>query len=511
MFRLTGKVAYIDQAIRMIDLFVTAENALIGAGATPRVAGDSYLQVGTYLSDLSLTYDYGYERLSAAQRSTWSAYAEQTLHNLWSPAAALWGSTSRPWSGWAVDDPGDNYYYSFLKATQLWALASRNPAWIHLLQARKYPQLVEYFGLLSGGGSREGTGYGTALGSLFEDYAYWKDSTGEDLSACSTHARDTLEYWIHATVPTFEYYAPIGDQSRSSMPVMFDYQRKLVLEAVALNPAIPQARLGNWWLSHAKVTDGGGGWTAGKMRHSFNFRYDLLESGGAAQAPTRLMYEATGAGVLFARSDWTPAASWIHINVGRYDQSHAHQDQGSFSLFKGTWQTVTSNVYSHSGINQGTQVHNVLRFDAGSRPIPQSYSVTSRTVVDSGERLQVNADLSAAYSGSAGEVRRWTRQFDYIRSAHSLTIHDACSVASGVTPVWQLHLPVEPVRQSDGSYLAGTLRIIPNAPTTPRIDIVSMKSLASDYGDTYRFELRAPQGQCEFVVSLIAGGDRARR
>jgi hypothetical protein len=506
LFRLTGNSRYIDQAIRMVDLYVTSERALIAAGANPKVAADSYLNVGAYLSELSLTFDYGFERLTAAQRAAWSSFAEQAIHNIWNPTQAAWGSVSRPWSGWAVNDPGNNYFYSFMKATGLWALASGSRSWIDFLQTRQFPQLVAYYSLLAGGGSREGTGYGTALGSLFENYAYWKDSTGEDLSAGSTHARDTIEYWLHATVPTFEYFAPIGDQSRSSMPALFDYQRKLVLEAVALNPKTPQAMHGTWWLARARLTDGGDGWITGRMRYGFNFRYDLLAAAaGVPEAPQALMYDAIGAGAVFARSDWTAAASWLHLVAGRYDQSHAHQDQGSFSFFKGTWLTVTANVLSHSGINQGTEVHNVLRFDSGSRPVPQNHCDCGKTVVDSGGRLQVSANLSPAFTGSAGKVTHWTRDFDYARATHTLTVHDRCSVMAGITPVWQLHLPVQPVLQADGSYRAGKLHIVPQIPSAPRIDIVGMHGTSTDYEGGFRLELRGPADSCEFLVSLTAG------
>ena len=47
-----------------------------------------------------------------------------------------------------------------------------------------------------------------------QQYLDWKASTGEDLAALSTHARETIDYWLHATVPTFEYVAPIGDQKK---------------------------------------------------------------------------------------------------------------------------------------------------------------------------------------------------------------------------------------------------------------------------------------------------------
>lgn len=502
MFRLTGNTAYIDQAIRMVDLFVQAENATIAAGGIPQIARDSYLEVGLFMSELALAYDYGFSRLATAQRSAWSAYAEQAIYNVWNHENARWGGTSRPWSGWSVNDPGNNYFYSFMKATQLWAWASQSQTWINYLQSKLYPLLVPFFSALNGGGSREGTGYGTAMGNLFENYLYWKGSTGEDLSAYSSHARETIDYWIHATVPTFEYFAAIGDQSRSSMPVMFDYQRKLMLTGVALYPGTAQGRRGTWWLNRAKVTDGGSGWVTGQMRYNFDFKYDLLGATSAEQAPTSLTYDANGTGALFSRSDWTTTASWMHTNAGYYDQSHAHQDQGSFSFFKGRWLTVTSNTLSNSGIDQGVDVHNVIRFEAGGVPIPQNESVSTKTVQDSADVLLISENLAPAYSRNASRVSRWVREITYTRSLHNLRIHDVCSVAAGITAVFQLHTPVQPVRQSDGSYLAGTLLITPVQPASPTVTIVSMSGLSSNFSGGYRLELRGPASNCEFIVSL---------
>jgi len=504
MFRLSGDTRYIQQAIRMVELFVASENVKIAAGAAPEIAGDSYLYVGPNMEQLALTYDYGYDRLTAAQRTAWSAFAEQAIFNVWNYATAQWGNYTHPWSGWSVNDAGNNYFYSFLKATQLWALASQSTTWINFLQTKKYSLLVPFFNSLQGGGSREGTGYGTALGNLFEDYAYWKASTGEDLASYSSHARDTIDYWIHATVPTFDYFASIGDQARVSMPVMFDYQRKLVEEAVTLYPGTAQGGRGRWWLNRIKVTDGGTGFVLGTMRYNFDFRYDLLPTTGTEQAPSSLLYDASGTGALFARSDWSTSASWMDTNAGPYDQSHAHQDQGSFSFFKNTWLAVTSNVYSNSGINQGVDVENVMRFMAGGSAIPQNQSVSSKAVADSGGVVQINENLSAAYADSAGQVSSWLRDLTYTRQSHSIKVHDRCVVAAQVTPIWQLHTPVAPVRQSDGSYLAGKLRISPRLPASPSITIVNMHSLSSEFNDGYRFELAGSSGSCEFEVDLQA-------
>jgi hypothetical protein len=288
------------------------------------------------------------------------------------------------------------------------------------------------------------------------------------------------------------------------MPIMFDYQRKLVAEAVALYPGTAQGQRGTWWLNRVRVTDGGSGYLTGMMRYNYDFRYDLLTQAATEAAPTATAYNAAGTGVLFARSDWGTTASWMHTIAGTLDQSHAHQDQGGFSFYKSGWLTVTSNVYSNSGINQDTGTENVIRFMSNGTAIGQGYSTSSKTFTDDGNTLAVSETLTPAYAGSGGRVSSWLRQLNYQRSAHTLNVHDFCTVASGVTPVWQLHVPVAPVRQSDGSYVAGSLRIVPVTPAAPTVTISDMRTVSSDFSGGYRLELTGPAGSCEFNVTLQA-------
>src|SRR5262249_5487690 len=146
-----------------------------------------------------------------------------------------------------------NYHFSFLRATMLWALASQNMDWFTFLQTQKFPPLVAYYDQLPGGGSREGTGYGTAQKNLFENYRMWEASTGENLARLTRHAEDTIDYWVHATVPTLNRFAPIGDQSRVSQPDLFDYQEQLVREAVIANRGTDAAARGVWWIENNSV------------------------------------------------------------------------------------------------------------------------------------------------------------------------------------------------------------------------------------------------------------------
>jgi hypothetical protein len=492
MYRLTGQLPYLADAIARVEQFVTEAEAAIAGGGTPALAGDSYLEVGWYLEQLSLTYDHGFDQLSPEQRQRWAALADQALFNVWHPDDAAWGGVAHPWSGWSICDPGNNYHFSFLRATMLWGWASQSVTWLDFLQTQKFGLLMDYYAALPGGGSREGTGYGTAQKNLFENYIYWKASTGEDLAGLTTHTRETIDYWIHATVPTRDRFAPIGDQSRSSIPDLYDYHENLVHAAVVLSHGTPQAGRGTWWLQHNSVNG---------VANAFNLAGDLLPYPDAPVAPSDLTYHASGAGVLFARSSWDTDAAWLSFMAGKYDQSHAHQDQGSFTFFKGDWLAVTNNIWSHSGINQGVDVHNVIRFErADGSTIGQNPSSTlqsSMTSSTTGGVLTVSADLGNAYSSNQALIQGWTRTLEL--SGTILRVTDACTVAPGVQPIFQLQVPAQPVLQPDGSILAGGLHIVPLQPVA-----VSFTAMAApEFGAGYRIEMTTTMG-CAFSVELRA-------
>jgi hypothetical protein len=437
--------------------------------------------------------------------------AEMTLSNLWTPAGNVtWDGTHYfERNQWAVNDPGDNYHYHFLRATMLWALASRNQTWFDFLQTQKFGPLIDYLYDLPGGGSREGTGYGVEHKTLFESFIYWKASTGEDLAAMTSHPRDSIDYWIHATVPTLDRYAPIGDQSRCSYSWLFDYYKNLVHKAVVLNPGTDQSKRGVWWLQNIWLHPCYDTNSVNHLIYAFNFKDDLLESPDTPVAPTDLAYYASGTGHFFARSSWDTTATWLSFVAGKYDQSHAHDDQGSFSFFKKDWLAVTSNIWSNSGLEGnrlsgmlGVEGHNVIRFVKNGSAIPQNESTTvqssmSYTSNDGG--VNVHGELTNAYSVHSSDVQSWTRDLEY--QGDILRVHDLCTVAPGVQPVFQVHVPAAPVIQTDGSIIAGGLRIVPLSPL--HAAFVSMPAVNSDFLAGYRIELTADAG-CKFDVELQA-------
>ncbi len=496
MYRITGQAQYATLAVQMVEDQVAAAETAIANGDAPDVAGDSYLYVGDMIGDLAMTYDWCSAFVTADQRTRWSAYAEQAVTNVWNPDQAAWGGHPFPWSGWSTSDPANNYYYSFLEATMLWALAEDSTPWTSFLDTVKIPLLTSYFADIDGG-SQEGTGYGLSHKRLFYLYRVWRDSTGVDLANANPHLTDTIEWWIHATVPTLDRTAAIGDQARVSEPVMYDYHRALMLEAHDLTQGSAEQNNGSWWLHSISVPE---------MQSGFNFREDLLPAGPGGSPPADLVRYFPATGHLFARTGWDTHATWLEFDAGPYVQSHAHQDQGSFTFYRDTWLAVTENIWSHSGIQQGTDVHNVLRFEQNGAIVPQQYgSVSTMSVTPgAGGAVHAVADLTPAYDGD-GAVTSWTRTIDFTGS--TLTVHDIYATAADTHATFQIDVPVQPTI-SGQTATAGDLRVQVLSPANATLQAIDWTTVDSDFNSGWRIDISGGNGEYIVVLgSAAASGD----
>jgi len=503
LYRLDPKKKYCDLAVETVEREVAEAEAAIAEGKAPQVAGDSYLEVGPRIAALSMTLDTCKAQIDETQRKRWSAIAEQAVWNVWHHLRAHWAGRPRPWTGWSVDNPGNNYYYSFVEATLYWALASGNNEWMTFLNEEKIPPLIDYFAKLPGGGSLEGTGYGAAHMRLFALYRLWRDATGEDIAAASPHARDSIAYWVHATVPTMDRFAPIGDQSRNSIPELYDYHRRLVLEARALTNDADAQALSAWWLNGIAID---------RMSNGFNTQFDLLAAGDAKSAPPQaLFHHAQGTGHLFARSGWERDAMWLAFVAGPYNESHAHQDQGGFTLFARDWLAVTENIWTHSGIQQGSEVHNVLRFErdapierqcqapANDRVVHQCQPTVSKMTLTPGAdgALRVDADLGPAF-GRNSSVRQWTRRLDF--AGRKLRVEDRYATDANTRAIFQLQLPVEPKIEGQTA-IAGRLQVRVVEPAGARLRAFDWRSVDSDeFRAGWRLDIEGGTGT--YVVEL---------
>jgi hypothetical protein len=237
------------------------------------------------------------------------------------------------------------------------------------------------------------------------------------------------------------------------------------------------------------------------MESSFNYRHNLMPAGPAGAPPSSLVYHATGTGQLFARTGWDTGAMWFAFSAGPYVQSHAHQDQGAFTLFEGDWLAVTENIWTHSGIQQGTDTNNVVRFEHAGSIVPQREGTTSTMSVTPGTGGAVHAvaDLTPAYDGNPA-VASWKRTVDF--AARKLTVTDAFTLGAGTTATFQVNTPVQPV--VDGLVAtAGPLKIRVISPadaTLTTLDWTTRSDADETFNSGWRLDVHG--GTTGYVVEF---------
>ena len=496
--QLTGTATYCTYAVEHVDAFVTAEEGRIAAGERPQAAADSYLEVGDFVGDVMLTYDWCFEQATADQKRRWLDYAAQAVWNVWHPDEAEWGGRVMPWSGWSIENPSNNYYYSFLRATMLFGLVAHGEhpdaeGWLGFFRDQKIGgELVPTFtAQLEGGGSREGTGYGVAMHRLWELYDLWQGSTGQDLSRLTGHSRASMLYMMHAVVPTRDRIAPIGDHSRDSTAALFDYHRNYLQGLAHLFPDDPQVPRAKYLLANSTVPE---------MDQPFMYVYDFLYEIDAAEQPMDGLgraYFAPGTGHLFARSSWATDATWLNLIAGPYTESHAHRDQGSLMIYKGGWLAYDPIVESRSGIRQDEELHNLVRITAGGATVRQREGTTSRMVgLARGDGwLYAAADLTPAYAGNA-QVQQVEREVVFVEP-DCVVVFDRVATGAGTTQIWQLSAPTAP-------QVAGATATIDGAAFDLRVERIAPATATTS--------VHAWSGDGEFarghrLDTTVAGGD----
>ena len=500
--QLTGDPKYCTAAVAAVDALVVADEALIAAGTKPMIAGDDYLVIGDQIGSLALVYDWCYDAVGD-RRTAWLEYANQAVSNVWNPTTASWGGMPMAWTGWAIDDPEDNYYYSFLRATMLLGLAAHGEydgidAWIPEFHDTKLMgELVPMFNSdLVGGGSREGTGYGVAMSTLFELYQLWNASTGEDIASMTPHTRASMPDFIHQVLPTLDRIVPTGDQSRDSTASFFDYHRNYLQQEVALFPDDPIAPRVEALLAASSVP---------AMTEPFMYAYDFIHD--STVAPTTLdglgtAYYAAGAGQIYARSGWDQHATWINMNAGPYTESHAHQDQGALMIYKDGWLAYDPVVDSHSGLPQDVTDHGSLRVGT----LMQKTGTTSQVLAvhQGAGYFHAAADFAPAYAASA--VSKLQREVVYLEP-DCVVIYDRATTTD--QQVWSLAFPQQPTINGTETTMTAsghTLTIQRVSPASGPTASVYDYTADSDFSGGYRLDETLAAGDTRWLhVAYIDG------
>jgi hypothetical protein len=510
--QLTGDAKYCGKAVATIDAEVRSEEALIAAGKQPVVAQNSYLHVGEVIGDVALVYDWCFDTIDAAQKTRWITYMNTTLTNLWNPTQAKWGPTAMPWLGWAVNDPLNNYYYSFLRATMLVGLATKGEdpkgdEWITQFRDNKVlGQLVPAFDEnLRGGGSLEGSAYGVSLRTLWHLYDLWYATTGEKLQAKTKHARQSLRSFVHHVMPTLDRIAPTGDQPRDMKAMFFDYQRQYLQELIQLYPHDPMAARAKTMLAGSSLPQ-----QSRPEMLVYDFLYDNAEVAPAPMEAMGTSYYASGIGQVYARSGWDRSATWVNFSAGAYREDHAHQDQGSLMIYKDGWLAYDGVIDSANGIIQETGSHSLVRINRGATPIKQMVKTESTMVgLHAGAGwLYSAADVTPAYNGDAG-VSKVQREIIYLQP-NTVIVYDRVATSGDTTQTWQLVTPVAPsiagaTATINGAHALRVQRLVPAAATSSSYSLASTAS----YRGGYRLDTAQAGGDRRYLHVLSIDGSVA--
>jgi hypothetical protein len=507
---LTADASYCTWAVAQVDAFVAGEEALIAGGGPPEVAHDSYLYIGDDVGNLALVYDWCHDAVSTAQRDRWIAYANQAVWNVWHHTEATWdgGATITDWSGWSVDNPVNNYYYSFLEATMLLGLATFGEndmadAWLTQFRTAKIAdQLVPTFDRdLVGGGSREGTGYGTAMRSLFVLYDLWESTTGERISDLTAHTLASLPYLIHATAPTLDRVAPIGDHARDSTASLFDYHRLYALAIMSLNAGDPLAGIGRSYLDACSVPSMGQ-----RFMSLYDFLYEPSSITAAPLTGLHPIYRGTGTGHIFVRSSWDEDASYLAFIAGPYTESHAHHDQGSFVLFHREWLAFDENILSHSGIVQGETAHNLVRLVRGGEIVPmrEGQSATLSALEVEGDAVFLSAEVAPVYDDAS--ITSVARRILFLRP-NVVVIEDRIATTdASTTAILGISSPIDTTVTGaratfDGASSDLDVRVV--FPATAAITEVSWPAEDPDMSGGVRLDVASPAGTSARFVTVL--------
>jgi len=445
-YLLTGKKSYAE------DAYAWAHEFVVGETTTESVRRDSYLYFGDYMRQVALVLDWCDAALTSTQRAELADYLVRWTDELWNHNQG---------SGWGLADPGNNYHMAFIEGTAFAAYAlahrdhSRAAEFTALLQDKLTGpgKLLDYLETRGRGGDwAEGVNYGQrSKQRLFNAMAVLAAEGKENYFASVGFFSDAIYYAVYQLQPGGEVIYPGGDLARDSRMPVTPFDREYVQTATAWLTDSRAIGYGQWYLTEA-VPDYVG--EAFGLRGDY-FRDLLFGRSEAAASLSSLstFWHAEGTGWLASRSDWGADATSLALSgTSTIDQSHAHIDVGSFTLFKRGWRGVDAVSTSSSGITWQADAHNMIsvvgheRMTGPSGGLQAFYDDANLTyaALEGGPQFRRHGD-----AGSTVQLMdEWTRELVYLKP-NTVILYDRVQPAAGVGYDWRLHFASEPTLQAE--------------------------------------------------------------
>jgi hypothetical protein len=445
------------------------------------------------------------------------------------------------WLGWYEkdgylhDQPIANYYWGYLTTLAFAGLATAGESplgdeWLERarreLSTRALPAFRDE---LRGGGWPEGYQYGeytTAEVALVAEA--FRTGAHLDITHKLPWLADTIAHHTHALLPDQRSVYDGGTQGEH--PVVPSALALAATDLALDGVGDPRAAQGRWLIHHALPPL--------RREHAWigllAERPDAPEQSPRDPAKTSLHLE--GVGLTFARSDWSPGATWVSFQAGPWlAEDHQDADQGHFELFHGS-----DGLLVDAGDSEGSATinHNTLLIDDGGRHLtyPPNQGVwggdrvkTTRYADDGAVMLAVG-DIGEAYAPKCARegcktrtVERALRSFVFVRPDF-VVVDDRVAVDEpDVRVVWAAHLTQPPTLDGDlASAVVGASRIDVrtlepsgarhSAPREPTPSGEGSHRANHTWAPTFRLEVESPTGARErgFLHVLSAAPASAR-
>jgi hypothetical protein len=403
--------------------------------------GDSGYAYRFNLPDFIMGLDWCYNGLTVAQRhqaATW----------LMNRADWVWPETNPSRNGgWGLW-PSNNYYWGFMMTgpaalaaagddTGSSAISGTNrPAFHRALAMTHWNTVaVPYFaGEGAGGAWDEGTGYGVGsswyLGRFVDAFA----TAGAPINSDWLNA--ALQWMIESTMPGGAYKAPLGDQARVSDGSEYAYDRDAMLDILAGSNANPllASQVQYWlnWIGQVPTSETGTGLATDEFIH-----YNPTQSVAGDLTGLPKDYLAAGPGYFVYRQSWTDPKSTVMVyQAGIVGDGHNSLNGNGLMIWKGSsWISATGNIYSASGIEQGTRNYDNLTVGDSGQSLygGNDAHITDKQVSD--QLVVIRSQAKDTYGHPAGVAGGRNIVSDYARTVAYLPQQDVFVIVDRATAV----------------------------------------------------------------------------
>jgi hypothetical protein len=486
----TGDAQYGYEAISAMDTTVAA--------ITDQDRGQSnFLSIAANLRDTAIVFDWCYDLLQPDERLSYIAYMNQLMQELWNP----FNNPTHTWTGWGIDDPGNNFYYSFLDATTYAALATygENPDAPQLpfagtvytdmlefvsakIEQESIPFYLDTWG--KGGAWHEGNNYGLlSKRYLLETFLLLRDVAARDYFQVTDFPREAVLYHLYSMEPGYQRVYPGGDLPRSTKP----YDRSLMLWAADAFRGTAAGEYAQYFAANIETSEPWVQWP-------FLEPWDILLFDPAA--PQRdfselpLAYLAEGGGWMNSRSSWNNDAVSVSFVCTNRIQGHQAKDQNSFLIYKNGFQATHGNLHSNWGGYQNTDAYNTILINGIGQAFGGDWDDPTQTVRDIGNVYRfdsgpgfayVAGDASDAYYTNAGQfgygderlLDTFTRELVHLHPGYVVVYDRITPRDASHIPTWLLITANQPnntgnrISSADGARLYDWVML----PENPVIDI----------------------------------------